>query len=246
MSPNLMLRTRRSGGTMRASWKFLAAALLVGVLATPAAALPLIDWDPAYFYEPGATFNNSVPGTEMKIVGVISAFGPPLQFLDASDPTKDYTFYIYGLISNGTVTFGPIATQFYVTTYSGGTIEVYEGTPRDAVFDPNPPNANVPSTFTNGTLILSGVISNFFTQTNNFSPTMTGNSEGNITWTGGTLIGFVGGEANPCPGLFTGGMTWLPSVNIPGYLFRHDGKIDHECPTPTRPSTWGRMKALYR
>jgi len=231
---------------MKASWKFLTAALLVGVLATPASALPLIDWDPAYFYEPGATFNNSIANSEMKIVGIISAFGPPLQFLDANDLTKDYTFYIYGLISNGTATIGPPATEFYITTYTGGTIEIYEGTPRDAVFDPNPPNANVPSTFTNGTLILSGTISNFFTQTNNFTANMTGNSEGEITWTGGSLIGYVGGESNPCPGLFTGGLTWLPSINIPGYLFRHDGKIDHECPTPTRTSTWGRMKALYR
>jgi len=231
---------------MRARWILLTAALLVGTVATPATSGPVIDWDPAYFYEPGATFSNSVPLSEMKIVGIISAFGPPLAFLDATDLSKDYTFYIYGLISNGTTTIGPPATQFYVTTYTGGTIEIYEGTPRDAVFDPNPPNPNVPSTFVNGTLLLSGTVSNFFTQTNNFTPFMTGNSEGNIAWTGGSLIGHVGGAANPCPALFTGGMTWLPSVNIAGYLFRHDGKIDHECPTPTQSSTWGRMKSLYR
>lgn len=230
---------------MRARWIILTAALLLGVVGQPASSGPIVDWDPAYFYEPGATFNNSVVNSELKIVGIISAFGPPLGFLDANDPTKDFTFYIYGLISNGTVTIGPPATQFYTTTYTGGTIEIYEGTPRDAVFDPNPPNANVPSTFVNGTLLLSGTVSNFFTQTNNFTPFMTGNSEGNITWTGGSLIGHVGGQA-PCPALFTGGMTWLPSVNIAGYLFRHDGKIDHECPTPTRSSTWGRMKSLYR
>ena len=41
----------------------------------------------------------------------------------------------------------------------------------------------------------------------------------------GAAIG-TGGE--PCPGLFTGGLTWRPTggVLIPGYLFRHDGKID--------------------
>jgi hypothetical protein len=211
-----------------------------------ASASPIVDWDPAYFYEPGAAFNNSIPGTELKIVGIVSAFGPPLAFLNANDPSKDYTFYVYGLISNGTATFGPPATEFYITTYTGGTIEVYEGTPRDAVFDPNPPNANVPSTFVNGTLILSGTVSNFFTQSNNFTANMTGNSEGNITWTGGSLIGYVLDGGTPCPALFTGGMTWLPSVNIQGYLFRHDGKIDHECPTPAKTSTWGRMKSLYR
>ena len=230
---------------MRARWVLLTAALLVSSVASPSLGAPIMDWDPAYFYEPGATPSNSIPLSELKIVGIISAFGPPLAFLDATDLTKDYTFYLYGLISNGTATIGPPATEFYITTYTGGTIEVYEGTPRDAVFDPNPPNLNVPSTFVNGTLILSGTVSNFFTQTNNFTPNMTGNAEGDITWTGGSLIGHVGG-ANPCPALFTGGMTWLPSVNIAGYLFRHDGKIDHECPTPSRSSTWGRMKSLYR
>jgi hypothetical protein len=210
-------------------------------IAVPASGAPMVDWDPAYFYEPGATPYSSTPGSEMKIVGIISAFGPPLDFLDANDLTKDYTFYLSGLISNGTATIGPPATEFYITTYTGGTIEIYEGTPRDADFDPFPPVG-----FTDGTLLLSGTISGFFTQTNNFTPFMTGNAEGQITWTGGSLIGYVGGEANPCPALFTGGMTWLPSVMIPGYLFRHDGKIDHECPTPTRSSTWGRMKTLYR
>jgi hypothetical protein len=75
---------------------------------------------------------------------------------------------------------------------------------------------------------------------------MTGNSEGQITWTGGSLFSYILNNGVPCPALFTGGMTWLPSVNIAGYLFRHDGKIDHECPTPTKTSTWGRMKSLYR
>jgi hypothetical protein len=222
------------------------AAILASALASPLAAGPVIDWDPAFFYEPGATFNNSNSGSEMKIVGIISAFGPPLGFLNANDPSKDYTFYLSGLISNGTTTIGSAGSQFYVTTYTGGTIQIYEGTPRDAVFDPNPPNINVPSTFVDGTLLLSGTISGFYTQTNDFTTFMTGNAEGSITWTGGSLISYVGGADTPCPSLFTGGMTWLPSLMIPGYLFRHDGKIDIDCPTDSRTSTWGRVKALYR
>jgi len=214
-------------------------------MASSALASPIIDWDPAYFWEPGATPTNSIATSEMKIVGTVSAFGPPLAFLNANMPAYEYTFYVQGLISNGTTSVGPPATTFYTTTYTGGTIEVYEDTTPDAVFDPGPPNANVPSTFTDGTLILSGTISNFNTQTNNFTSFDTGNAEGNITWTGGSLLSYVGGE-NPCPAIFTGGLTWFPGVLISGYLFRHDGKIDHECPTPTQPSTWGRLKSLYR
>lgn len=234
------------GDTMKARWILLTAALLVGALASPSSGSPAIDWDPAYFWEPGATPTNSIPGSELKIVGIISAFGPPLNFLNANDPSKDYTFYVSGLISNGTTFIGPLGTRFYDTSYTGGTIEIYEGTPRDAVFDPFPPNPNVPSTFVNGTLLLSGTVSGFYTQTNDFTTFKTGNSEGNITWTGGSLIAFVGGVDSPCPTLFTGGMTWLPSLLIPGYLFRHDGKIDVDCPTEAKSSTWGRIKSLYR
>jgi hypothetical protein len=212
------------------------------MLSLPAAATPIIDWDPAYFWEPGANPISSIATSEMKIVGTISAFGPPLSFLNANILAgTEYTFYVSGLISNGTTSYAP----FYITTYTGGTIAVYEDATPDAVFDPNPPNGNVPSTFTDGTLILSGNISNFNTQTNTSTVHNTGNAEGNITWTGGSLIAYVGGD-NPCPAIFTGGLTWYPGTVITGYLFRHDGKIDHECPSPTAPSTWGRIKSLYR
>jgi hypothetical protein len=231
---------------MRARGLLLTAALLV-CTTVPALGAPIIDWDPAFYYEPGATFSNSNIGSELKIVGTVSLFGPPLDFLNANMPGTEYTFYISGLISQGTVTFGAPGTQFYITTYNGGTIQIYEDATPDAVFDPFPPNATVPSTFTDGTVILSGTMDDFYTQTNDFTPNKTGNSEGHITWTGGTLIGHVGG-ANPCPALFTGGLTWNPNPNIliPGYLFRHDGKVDHECPVPTQPGTWGRIKKLYR
>lgn len=223
------------------------AAVLVCAAPLAAVAGPIIDWDPAYFYESGATPTNSVPGSQLFVVGTISAFGPPLGFLNANDPSKDYTFYLHGMISNGTVpTPFPPFGAFYTTTYTGGLIEIYEGTPRDAVFDPNPPNANVPSTFTNGTLLLSGTVSNFYWQSDNFTAYNTGNAEAHLTWTGGTLFSYVSPGGASCPSLFTGGTTWYPPVMIPGYLFRHDGKIDLECPTQTRSSTWGRVKALYR
>src|ERR1051326_5946937 len=45
-----------------------------------------------------------------------------------------------------------------------------------------------------------------------------------------------------------GGATWntAPGIGIPGYLFRHDGKIDLQCPVSAKPSTWGLVKQLYR
>jgi len=225
-------------------------ALLLGAFATaPAFAGPVIDWDPAYVYGPGASTTVAVPGQELLGVGIVSSFDGVLGFLDANDPNKEYTFIFRQLFAQPTVVTGIPAFTFYTTNYTGGIIELYEGSPRNSSFAPNPPNAIVPSTFQDGTLLLSGVFTSFYTQTNNFSQTKSGNMEGNILWTGGSLLPlFNGGNHEPCPGLFTGGITWSqePGVGIAGYVFRHDGKIDLNCPTPTQPSTWGKLKANYR
>jgi len=209
---------------------------------------PMIDWDPALYFEPGSTPLNSPPGSQLRIVGLVSGFGPPLDFLDPTDPTKEYTLYCHSLISAGTTSIGPPATTFYTTNYVGGAIEIYEDLTPDASFDVNPPNPGVPADFTDGTLILSGVFMSFYTETNNFTQFQIGHSEGNILWTGGAYFPLMSPEGSnePCPGLFTGALTWRSSVVQTGYLFRHDGKIDFNCPVSSRPSTWGRVKTLYR
>lgn len=229
----------------------LAAALATVALAAPASAVgPVIDWDPAYFYMSGATPLSLPAGGIMRGVGTISGFGPPLADLNANMPAFEYTFVIEGLIANPTVTVGPITTQFYQTTFNAGTIAVYEDTSPDAVFAPFPPNAQVPSTFSDGGLpILTGNFTRFVVSTNNFTTFQVGDIEGDINWTGGTLIGRFGQVGGGiCPGLFTGGATWntSPGIGIPGYLYRHDGKIDLQCPVPTRKDTWGQLKKLYR
>jgi hypothetical protein len=189
-----------------------------------------VDWDPAYFWQTGATPTNSPAGGELKAVGIVSSFGPPIEFLDASDPTKEYTFYIHGLISQGTVATGPPSTTFYVTSYTGGIIELYEDLTPESSFAPNPPNASVPSTFTDGTPLLTGVFTSFHTQTNNFTSFSVGNAEGTVLWTGGSLLSYwTNNIGDPCPGLFNGGTTWHSTVVPAGYLFRHDGKLDLNC-----------------
>ena len=223
-------------------------ALLLGALAAaPAFAGPAIDWDPAFVYGPGAAVGVVTPGTELRGVGIVSAFGGTLADLNANDPNTEYTFIFRGLIAQPTVVTGPPAFTFWTTNYTGGIIELYAGSPRNSSFAPNPENAIVPSTFQDGTLLLKGVFTSFYVQTNNFTAFQTGNMEGNVTWTGGSrLTDATSGSNEPCPGLFTGGLTWRPSVLIPGYVFRHDGKIDFNCPVPAAPSTWGKLKAQYR
>ena len=240
------MSARETGG-QGMKWITLALAVIIGgAMAAPVMAGPSIDWDPAYTWEPGATFKNSIPGQELKGVGIVSMFGPPFEFLDANSPTKEYTFYFHGLISLGTTTFGAPGLQFYVTNYSGGTIEFYEGTPRNSNFDPNPPNATVPANYIDGTLLLAGNFTNFQTQTNDFTSNQVGNMEGDVSWTAGSLLALTFRGGQPCPGLFTGGITWKPALLPAGYIFRHDGKMDLNCPVPAEEGSWGKIKAQYR
>ena len=236
--------------TMKRWLTTLCAVLALAALPRPAHAVgPVLDWDPAYFWMPGATFNNMPAGGIMQAVGTVSQFGPPLDFLNATMPATEYTFYINGLSSLGTSAFGPPGSTIYTTFFVGGTIDVYADPTPDAVFAPLPPNALVPSTFTDvPPAILSGVFTSLYVTTNNFTAFQTGNIEGAIQWTGGTLINYFQNGPGTCPGLLTGGATWntSPGVGIPGYLFRHDGKIDLQCPVPTQKSSWGRVKQLYR
>ncbi len=229
-------------------WKTrIIAGMAALAFAGAAEAGPVIDWDPIFFYgPPSSTFNNQPIGNPLAGLGTVSDFNAPFAFLDASDPTREYTIVISGLISQGTTTIGAPGLQFYTTNYSGGSIQIYEDLTPDHDYGVNPPNATAPSTFSDGTLLLSGVFTRFVVQTNDFTQFQVGNAEGDISWNGGTLIDLTMTGGEPCPGLFTGGLTWRPSVLIAGYQFRHDGKIDLNCPVPAEAKSWGKVKAQYR
>ena len=218
-----------------------ACACALAFAAVAYAAGPPIDWDPAYGYQAGATPTNLPAGGEFRMVGIVSAFDVPFQSLNAQDPTREYTFILKGLISLGTAAFGPPATTLYETHFSGGTFELYEDLSPESSFTPFPP---VEANFSDGSLLLSGNFTSFVVQSNNFTAFQTGNIEGALNWTGGSLLPIA--SASGCTGLLTGGMTWRSTVVPAGYLYRHDGKMDLQCPTPTSGSSWGRIKSLYR
>lgn len=231
------------------NWKVRILAVLAALaFSATAEAGPAIDWDPIHFYAPPtSSFSNQPAGNFLDGVGTVSKFDAPFAFLNAQDPTKEYTIYVYGLSSLGTSFIGSPGLRFYTTNYAGGTIEVYEDLSPDHVYGVNPPNGTAPSTFVDGTLLLKGSFTRFLVQTNDFTSFQVGNAEGDISWNGGSLLPLTnlpGGQ--PCPGLFTGGLTWRPTIILPGYIFTHDGKIDLNCPVPAEGSTWGKVKAQYR
>jgi len=204
----------------------------------------------AFAYETSyvnATYHSN-PGSVLSMVGIVDLFCAPFLDLDPSDPTTEYTFYITNLTSAGTTAIPVGPTTFYETDYSGGTWEIHAGSPRNA---PNAggmpalPSALVPANFTDGPVILSGTLSGFHVEVTTNGANINGSFNSTYVTTGGTLAGRVGsGSAS-----FAG--NWCPTMQPTGctpatYSAHPNGKWDTPGTTPTLPSSWGRMKMLYR
>lgn len=220
---------------------FLAGVLVLGGLAGPSAATPLllVDYvgfdyespnpDPSQFGELGSGYVS---------VGECPVLFAPLVFNYAAN---QYTYVISGLVSINRQNVGP----FIIVDYSPGNLSVYEddktlGTAFD--YGVNPPNATAPSTFNDGTLILSGPITNFrfvFNTTDN-----SGSFEGEFTANGGSQLANI--PAGDRSGWTFAGAT-SNALNIPaGYQHQIDGQVILEQAVPTRDASWGRLKANYR
>jgi len=231
------------------------------VVAVPVSAFAqtgtVIDWGPECFaWETGynATTHMTAAGSVMSIVGRINGFLGPLGSIDPNTAGTEYTFYITGLTNPAptTTSVGGTLTVFS-TVYHGGTITIWQGSPRDAAFGTNPPNGTVPSTFTNGSLFLSGTIptvtinvTRFNSNGNWLSGNLDSGDPANCLWTGGSAIGLVSSAVNACPFRLTGGWDMKTTDVLAGYVSQYDGKIDLNCPTAATQSTWGAIKSQYR
>jgi hypothetical protein len=252
---------RRTAMTRRGLRLALLAAVVVALAPVTAFAQTgtIADWGPdCYAYE--SNFNTatyiSSPGDQLRIVGIVNSFAGVLSALNANDPNTEYTVWIKDLVSAGTAVSntGGFA-RVHRTAYGPGAIEIWRGSPRDAAFGTNPPNATVPSTFTNGTLFLGGsfdslVVAVTIQNSNNF--VLSGNADSgeptptNGQFTGGDGLSLVSAAGAPCPFRVTGGWLERPGNFPAGYMAHFDGKLDINCPTPAAPSTWGRIKGQYR
>jgi hypothetical protein len=245
---------------LAASLALLAATALTGS-ASAQCSTALIDFDAALAYESNynvATYI-STAGSQLNAAGVVAVFGGALADLDANDPTKEYTFVWTGLTSAGTVGPTPIAggATRWQTNYTGGTFQIYEGSPRNAPtntadFAPNPPNAMVPANFTDGTLILEGTIPTLVTTVTRFSNGVFSGSFRVDPYTftgpvGGTYYNRVIGASCLLGGLWcVSGAANGQCTNPTGYSAHPNGKWDGPPPVEVESSTWGAIKQLYR
>ena len=253
--------------TRRGNRLALMAALFV--VLTPAAALAqtgtIADWGPnSYAWESNynaATYISN-PGSQLNAVGIIDDFAGVLASFENAQgqipPGTEYTYHMNNLVSAGTtITPGGFANT-YRTIYNRGpnawTIAIWTGA-SNASFGTNPPNATVPGTFADGSLVLAGNFQSLtvtFIRRNSDQVVLSGNADSgqpsvaNGVWVAGDALGLVSPSGQPCPFRVTGG--WLAKAgSFPaGYSAHFDGKIDIDCPTPAEPATWGRIKGEYR
>jgi hypothetical protein len=204
-----------------------------------------------------ATFH-SAPGSQLVVVGKVSQFCAPFADLDASDPAKEYTFIWAGMTSTGS-THVPIAggATRHQTDYNSGVFLIYEDTSVDAPtatggMPPSPPNGTVPSSFVDGTEILSGTLFNFVTTVTRFSNgTFATSFRGDYQFTGpvgGTYYSRVAGSLpDVMGGLWCAEGTANGLCDLPaGYSSHPNGKFDGPPVTPTSATTWGAIKQMYR
>jgi hypothetical protein len=218
---------------------FLAACVLVAVPTAARAQSLLFDYV-GFDYE-----NPKAPGSQFGDVGngYVGLGTVPFLFapLVSNTTLNEYTFVIDGLTSTGFVTVGP----FRVVNYTPGTLTLYEdaksgGTTAD--FGTLPPNLVAPPTFTDGTAILVGQLTDFRFAIDNSNGT--GSFEAVFTVTGGTQAGNF--PLNQRVGWTFSGSTGN-ALNIPaGYAHQIDGQAFLNEPVSVRRTSWGRLKAGYR
>lgn len=216
----------------------LGAALLLA-FAVPASADTLLfdyvgfdyespDPDPGSFGEAGSGYVG---------IGTVPGLFAPL----VADTTQyEYTYMLSGLTPIGATTIG----SYTIVDYGVGTLSVYEDSKLGgtaAVYGNAPPNATAPSTFTDGTLFLTGTLTDFQFVYN--AATNTGSYNATFTITGGSqLVNFPVFQRD---GWTFAGASGNALSTPDGYLHQIDGQ-NFLGPVPTRTSSWGALKAIFR
>lgn len=187
-----------------------------------------------YAWETGGLAQSQV-GDQLAIATVVTQIDA---LFGVNLAAQEGTLYIDGLTSLGS-TYDE-TTGATVIAYSGGTIRVFADGTRNADWGVNPANATVPSTFTDGSLVFSGVFLNF---TVRLLSSGLGVFDGQINGTGGSALG---GPCANCAYTFSGTFGDPTGANIPsGYDLQVDGILTIESAVATETINWGSLKQLY-
>lgn len=192
-------------------------------------------------------------GDSYYAVGFATSFHPVWLDPYVDTGVNEYTFYQSGLVVDSYSFAGNV---LIVTFAPGGLVEYFEDPSKDATNPPNPPNcpaygsnppnADAPSKFNNGTMAISGSLDNASLYYDyNFDQ---GGFQSEMNITGGAYAFYV-----PAPswnGWFMSGLVSPPPGGNPcpaptGYDHQLSGECRHPV-TATTKGTWGALKKLYR
>jgi len=190
-----------------------------------------------YAWETGG-FPPSDPGDVLQFVGVAD-YMDPIAGVDLS--TEEVTYYVYGLTSLGASADDPVpgSTTYY---YSGGMLEMYRDSAKNADYGINPPNGTVPSTFTDGTLLLKGAFTSFAITFNQFGAASYGGQADGLA---GTLITSCSGCIYSWGGAYTADVGAQFPDGDSGYDMQLDGILQIDSAVPTTDASWGTIKSQY-
>lgn len=177
-------------------------------------------------------FPPSNVGDILYVVGILNDIEEPLVWDTAN---YSYTCYLRDLVSTGEQVFGTT----HVAEYTGGLFTIYvDWLPSNHDYGVNPPNATVPSTFTDGISIYVDGFFTDFTVTLN-AATASGSFVGGLTFTGGDVFPLLSS---------TDGWTFganIANVSPAGYDLQMNGDVFLEV-VSVEEDTWGGIKNLYR
>jgi hypothetical protein len=168
-------------------------------------------------------------------LGFCPVIFPPL-VVDTT--TYEYTYHLSGLTSINRSVFG----DFVIIDYSGpGTFRIYEDAATPADYGVNPPNGTAPSSFSDGTMILEGEVSNFQIILNTASGT--GSFEGVFEAVGGTQLANI--PMGQRDGWTFAGLTGNEIAKPEGYVHQVDGQVLITV-VPVEGTSWGDLKRRFR
>jgi hypothetical protein len=144
----------------------------------------------------------------------------------------DFANFEYTLVVTNLVWTGAGTTQ----TYAGGAIVLYEDNATVADY-------TNPSTFTDGTAILSGTV---VTLGRTMFTANLGTASGLVDWTGGTRLDEMA-PADRLSWAFVTGISNRSTVTQPGYDENWDGKVEPQSPiVPNADRSFGALKGAYQ
>jgi hypothetical protein len=184
-------------------------------------------------------------GQQLNLVAMLSQVQStsPIPLPGITTWSTEYTVSVSGL-----TLASPPGNQ--VKSYTGGVIELWSETPGDAPWTPTTPvssipafnGGQVPTTFSDGELLLGGVFTQFATL---FFGGQTGTITSTIDWTSGSRLADLQALGIASDWHWNGFFNVTAPVP-PGYFLLYGGKLEHEVPVAVEASTWGAIKNTMR